>query len=214
VSNDPLMRILVLEERATPSSELLDAIRTRADRGPAQFRVVVPNPAAAEVHLLHPERHDKAAEAERILRGCHPRLRGCCRRRWSSAPLSVRHDPMDAGRGRPVQRAHRRNHPVGHHAHDRALACTRISRLDWRHYGLPITTVGWRGSGMSTTTGTGTGAGASVAATMLNKVPEVTVYFWIIKILCTTVGESFADYINETPRFRPDEHHAVLLSRH
>jgi uncharacterized membrane-anchored protein len=33
---------------------------------------------------------------------------------------------------------------------------------------------------------------------MLNKVPEVTLYFWIIKILCTTVGESFADYINET----------------
>jgi uncharacterized membrane-anchored protein len=33
---------------------------------------------------------------------------------------------------------------------------------------------------------------------MLNKVPEVTIYFWIIKILCTTVGESFADYINET----------------
>lgn len=34
--------------------------------------------------------------------------------------------------------------------------------------------------------------------TMLNKVPEVTVYFWVIKILCTTVGESFADYVNET----------------
>jgi len=34
--------------------------------------------------------------------------------------------------------------------------------------------------------------------TMLNKVPEVTVFFWVIKILCTTVGESFADYINET----------------
>ncbi len=33
---------------------------------------------------------------------------------------------------------------------------------------------------------------------MLNKVPEVTVYFWVIKILCTTVGESLADYINET----------------
>ena len=30
----------------------------------------------------------------------------------------------------------------------------------------------------------------------LNKVPEVTVYFWVIKILCTTVGESFADYVN------------------
>ena len=36
------------------------------------------------------------------------------------------------------------------------------------------------------------------ARRMLNKVPEVTVFFWIIKILCTTVGESFADYINET----------------
>jgi uncharacterized membrane-anchored protein len=36
---------------------------------------------------------------------------------------------------------------------------------------------------------------------MLNKVPEVTAYFWIIKVLCTTVGESFADYINETLGF-------------
>jgi len=33
---------------------------------------------------------------------------------------------------------------------------------------------------------------------MLNKVPEVTLYFWIIKILCTTVGETFADYLNTT----------------
>ncbi len=31
---------------------------------------------------------------------------------------------------------------------------------------------------------------------MLNKVPEVTLYFWIIKILCTTVGETFADFLN------------------
>lgn len=33
---------------------------------------------------------------------------------------------------------------------------------------------------------------------MLSKVPEITVWFWIIKILCTTVGESFADWINVT----------------
>jgi uncharacterized membrane-anchored protein len=31
---------------------------------------------------------------------------------------------------------------------------------------------------------------------MLNKVPEVTLYFWIIKILCTTVGETAADNLN------------------
>ncbi|MGY0466453.1 COG4705 family protein [Kitasatospora sp. cg17-2] len=33
---------------------------------------------------------------------------------------------------------------------------------------------------------------------LLNKVPEVTVWFWVIKILCTTVGESFADWISTT----------------
>ncbi|NHC42008.1 hypothetical protein G6549_18820 [Bacillus sp. MM2020_1] len=31
---------------------------------------------------------------------------------------------------------------------------------------------------------------------LLNKVPQVTIFFWIIKILCTTVGETFADFIN------------------
>ena len=36
---------------------------------------------------------------------------------------------------------------------------------------------------------------------MLNKVPEVAVYFWVIKVLCTTVGETAADYVNETLGF-------------
>jgi uncharacterized membrane-anchored protein len=31
---------------------------------------------------------------------------------------------------------------------------------------------------------------------MLSKVPEVTLYFWIIKILCTTVGETASDFLN------------------
>ncbi|MFL0198507.1 hypothetical protein ACJDU8_23540 [Clostridium sp. WILCCON 0269] len=31
---------------------------------------------------------------------------------------------------------------------------------------------------------------------LLSKVPEVTIFFWIIKILCTTVGETFADFLN------------------
>ncbi|MEU7341128.1 hypothetical protein [Streptomyces sp. NPDC007074] len=30
-----------------------------------------------------------------------------------------------------------------------------------------------------------------------NKVPEVTVYFWVIKVLCTTVGETAADLLAE-----------------
>jgi uncharacterized membrane-anchored protein len=41
----------------------------------------------------------------------------------------------------------------------------------------------------------------TTAGNLLNKVPEVTLYFWIIKILCTTVGESLADYINTTLGF-------------
>jgi uncharacterized membrane-anchored protein len=36
---------------------------------------------------------------------------------------------------------------------------------------------------------------------MLNKVPEVTIFFWVIKILCTTVGETAADYLNENLGF-------------
>ena len=35
------------------------------------------------------------------------------------------------------------------------------------------------------------------AKRMLNKVPQITLYFWIIKILCTTVGETAADFLNE-----------------
>ena len=37
---------------------------------------------------------------------------------------------------------------------------------------------------------------SAISSQILNKVPEVTFYFWIIKILCTTVGETFADLLN------------------
>jgi uncharacterized membrane-anchored protein len=33
---------------------------------------------------------------------------------------------------------------------------------------------------------------------MLNRVPEVTIYFWIIKVLATTVGETAADFLSAT----------------
>ena len=36
----------------------------------------------------------------------------------------------------------------------------------------------------------------SSARTILNKVPEVTIFFWIIKIMATTVGETAADFLN------------------
>lgn len=37
---------------------------------------------------------------------------------------------------------------------------------------------------------------SKLTSELLNKVPEVTIWFWVIKILCTTVGESAADYLN------------------
>lgn len=39
-------------------------------------------------------------------------------------------------------------------------------------------------------------ANESTIQKLANKVPEITIFFWIIKILCTTVGETFADCIN------------------
>jgi hypothetical protein len=88
-------RILVVTDHADPSDALLEAITRRAETGDVKFRVVVPNPARAELHLLHPERHDKASEAEVVLRQALPLLE-----RAANGPVigtvSVRNDPMDA----------------------------------------------------------------------------------------------------------------------
>jgi uncharacterized membrane-anchored protein len=35
-------------------------------------------------------------------------------------------------------------------------------------------------------------------AALLSKVPEVTIAFWVVKILATTVGETFADFLSDT----------------
>src|SRR5262245_54880690 len=51
------------------------------------------------------------------------------------------------------------------------------------------------------TTTTVSQAEPSLGRRMLNKVPEVTLYFWVIKIMCTTVGETSADYVNDNLGF-------------
>jgi uncharacterized membrane-anchored protein len=43
-------------------------------------------------------------------------------------------------------------------------------------------------------------AGAAVR-TVVSKVPEVTIFFWIIKILATTIGETAADYLADNLGF-------------
>lgn len=37
---------------------------------------------------------------------------------------------------------------------------------------------------------------SSLGRQMLNKVPQATIFFWIIKIMATTVGETAADFLN------------------
>ncbi len=41
-------------------------------------------------------------------------------------------------------------------------------------------------------------SGWTSSRAMLNKVPEVILFFWIIKCLCTTIGETFSDNLTST----------------
>ncbi len=92
-SSNPV-RVLVVTDRTAATPALVNAIRERARRGPAQFRVIVPNPAPAEWHPLHPERHDKAAEAERVLALALPDIEEAAGASVIGS-VSIRHDPMD-----------------------------------------------------------------------------------------------------------------------
>ena len=51
---------------------------------------------------------------------------------------------------------------------------------------------------MNVSTSAVKGGAAGWGRAVLSKVPEITVYFWIIKVLCTTVGETFADFLGTT----------------
>jgi hypothetical protein len=95
MSDRRTLRVLVVTDTAEPTASLRDAVRERAESGDVQFRLIVLNPARAELHPMHPERHDRAAAAEATLRSALPQLEAS-----AHAPVigsvSVRHDPMDA----------------------------------------------------------------------------------------------------------------------
>lgn len=132
-------RILVVSDTAALSPELVAAVRARAQLGPTRFRLVVPNPARGELHLLHPERHDKADAAEHALLRIVPTLEAVAGGHVV-ASVSVRHDPMDAVEevlySEPVDEIllSLAVHPVSERLH-----VDLAHRL--QHYALPITTV-------------------------------------------------------------------------
>lgn len=55
--------------------------------------------------------------------------------------------------------------------------------------------------GMNILTTENQGGLSKAGSYLLSKVPEVTIFFWIIKVLCTTVGETAADFLNVNLNF-------------
>jgi hypothetical protein len=137
-------RVLVVSASVAMTPELVAAVHERAMRGPARFRLVVPNPARAELHLLHPERRAKADEAELAVMRALPALQAAAGGHVASS-VSVRHDPMDAVEevlfSEPVDEIILAlgRHPVSERLHQ-----DLAHRL--AHHGLPITTVGKAGA--------------------------------------------------------------------
>jgi hypothetical protein len=132
-------RVLIVSDRDAATPALLEAIRLRAWRGRAEFRVLVPNPAPAEWHPFHPERRDKLDEAERVLLRALTRIQDVV-----GAPVrgrvSVRHDPMDAIEEMLLDESFDEIIlSVRPHGLERRLHLDLARRI--AHLGLPVTTV-------------------------------------------------------------------------
>ncbi len=131
--------VLVVSDGAVATPALLDAIRGRAARAPAGFRLLIPNPAPAEWHPTHPERHDKVTEAEQVLARALPLVEEAAGSPVGGS-VSIRHDAMDAieetlrtGQFDEIMLA---THPHGVSSWLHVDLPHRIARL-----GLPVTTL-------------------------------------------------------------------------
>ena len=91
-SSDPHVLVVAHKTAATPA--LLEAIRERAERGPARFHLLVPNPRHASwrpSELTHPD----ATEGEQVLALALPLIEAAADGSVDGS-VSARHDPMDA----------------------------------------------------------------------------------------------------------------------
>src|SRR5947209_8939711 len=67
-------RVLVVAHKTAATQPLLDAVRARAQRGPATFTLLVPNPAHGLHKVIDPE-DQQASEAQTVLNDALPALR-------------------------------------------------------------------------------------------------------------------------------------------
>jgi hypothetical protein len=132
-------RVLVVAHRTAGTPALLEAVRARADRSPAQFHLLVPNSPVPNWHLVHRKRFQKVTQAEEVLVLALPLLEEA-----AGAPvegsLSTRRDPMDA-----IEET-----LMGAHFDEIILSTLPRSVSRWlhldlprrvAHFGLPVTTV-------------------------------------------------------------------------
>jgi hypothetical protein len=87
-------RVLVVAHKTAATPALLDAVRRRAAQGPAEFRLLVPDPHPASWRPS-PASHPDMTEGEQVLALALPLISEA-----AGAPVegtaSPRHDPMDA----------------------------------------------------------------------------------------------------------------------
>ncbi|MDX6450029.1 MAG: hypothetical protein QOH16_78 [Gaiellaceae bacterium] len=134
----PHAQVLVVARETAASPALLDAVRTRAERGPATFHLLVPNPAG-HAELTDHERELHTAQGEQVLGRALPLIDQAAGTP-AAGSVSIRHDPMDA-----IEEALREGdfhevivstlpHGISHWLHTDLPS--RIA-----HLGLPVTTV-------------------------------------------------------------------------
>jgi hypothetical protein len=133
--------VLVVAHRTAATPVLLDAIRERAARGPANFHLLVPNPFLADWHPIHTDRHEQAhlKQAQDVLALALP-LYDEAAGGMVDGSVSIRHDPMDA-----IEEA------LGSGRYDEIILSTLPHKVSaWlhtdlphrvAHLGLPVTTV-------------------------------------------------------------------------
>jgi uncharacterized membrane-anchored protein len=134
----PAANVLVVARTTAATPALLDAIRARAERGPARFHLLVPNPAAhAELTEVERERHH--VEGEHLLELALPLIDEAAGAQ-ADGSVSARHDPMDA-----IEETLREGEfdeiivSTLPHGVSRWLHADLPSRV--AHLGLPVTTI-------------------------------------------------------------------------